>query len=142
MALRDRRDFANPVRDLIAPSLWAYTVFTLLVIVEKHCGLTIETAMLIRTRSQNRDTENYLGDLGGLGATGLVSFVGRYLTFLTEMSWAEHLNAERPKNQSRNGKRRTSISRRPALTFGVSSVEKTKAPRAQPSSNSRERLAL
>ena len=65
---------------------------------EKHYGLRIETAVLIKTRSQNRDTENYLGDLGVPGATGMVSVVGRYLTFLTEMSWAGHLNAEKPQN--------------------------------------------
>jgi hypothetical protein len=86
-------------------------------IVEKHCGLRIETAVLIKTRFQNRDIKIYRGDLGVAGATGRISVVGRYLAFLTEMPRAGRLHSEKPKNPGRNEKRRASISRRPALTF-------------------------
>lgn len=67
-------------------------------IVEKHCGLRIETAVLIKTRSQNRDTENDLGDLGVPGATGMVSVAGRYLSFLTKISGLGVAVAEKAQN--------------------------------------------
>ena len=40
---------------------------------EKHYGLRIETAVLIKPRSQNRDTENNLAEFGVPEETGEVS---------------------------------------------------------------------
>jgi hypothetical protein len=78
--------------------LWSHTFLPLPLIAEKRCGLRIETAVLIKTRSQKRDTENYLGDLGVPGATGMVSVVARYLSFLTEIFGAGVADAEKAQN--------------------------------------------
>ncbi len=79
---------------------------------------SLADTLLIKTGSGNGDLESSQWRIGCPGATGTVSVVARYLSFLTEIFVPAVAEVEKAQNaQVENEKRRASISRRPAFTF-------------------------
>lgn len=59
---------------------------------------TLADTVLIKTGSGNGDLESSQWRIGWPGATGLVSVVSRYLSFLTEIFGESVANAEKAQN--------------------------------------------
>ncbi len=76
---------------------------------------TLADTVLIKTGSGNGDLESSQRRIGRPGATGAVSVVARYLSFLTEMFRASVAYAEKAQNarvETKNAGRRSLVVRR------------------------------